>query len=227
MVISYSGIICQLSKLNMERRILTCYPHNNANPPDDGSSSHNRNEDSVTFSAVETTKCVDEANVVEGCNDKKISWSIYFKKGSCRSQSFKENPSASRSNKQRRLSDFIGLQNISVSEQSFIDETLKKNLISKEETIATQPLNGSREDQSEQRDSNRTNINVSQRERETKQVIYMLILIMLLFFTCWAPLLIFNVLAAYGHLGPGNTAGTDFHTKDYKTVFSLLAYFNR
>ena len=83
-------------------------------------------------------------------------------------------------------------------------------LISKEETIATtQPLNGNREYQTEQRDSTRSNINVSQRERETKQVIYMLILIMVLFFTCWAPLLIFNVLAAFGHLGPGNTAGNE------------------
>ena len=112
MVISYSGIICQLSKLNMERRTLTCYPHNNSNLP--GELSSNRN-DSVTVSAVETTKCVDEANVVETCNDKKISWSIYFKKGNCRSQSFKGNPSASRSSKLRRLSDSIGLQNISVS----------------------------------------------------------------------------------------------------------------
>ena len=67
---------------------------------------------------------------------------------------------------------------------------------------------------------------ISQRERETRQVIHMLILIMLLFFTCWAPILIFNVLGAFDLLGEGNT-GTAANTKHIKTAFSLLSYSNR
>ena len=70
------------------------------------------------------------------------------------------------------------------------------------------------------------NVKVTQREKETKQVIYMLILIMLLFFTCWAPILIFNVLASFDMLGEGNT-GTATNTKHIKTAFSLLSYSNR
>ena len=54
----------------------------------------------------------------------------------------------------------------------------------------------------------------------------MLILIMLLFFTCWAPILIFNVLGAFDLLGEGNT-GTAANTKHIKTAFSLLSYSNR
>ena len=68
--------------------------------------------------------------------------------------------------------------------------------------------------------------NISQREQETRQVINMLILIMLLFFTCWAPILIFNVLGAFDLLGEGNT-GTAANTKHIKTAFSLLSYSNR
>ena len=72
------------------------------------------------------------------------------------------------------------------------------------------------------------------------QVIYMLILIMLLFFICWAPILIFNMLAAFGMLGyeefhdngnkrgyENNFAGTSPYTKTYKTIFSFLSYINR
>ena len=51
----------------------------------------------------------------------------------------------------------------------------------------------------------------------------MLILIMLLFFTCWAPILIFNVLGAFDLLGEGNT-GTAANTKHIKTAFSLLSW---
>ena len=65
------------------------------------------------------------------------------------------------------------------------------------------------------------------REKETKQVIYMLILIMFLFFLCWAPILIFNVLAAFDILGEGNYGGTASSTKHIKTFFSLLSYTNR
>ena len=65
------------------------------------------------------------------------------------------------------------------------------------------------------------------REKETKQVIYMLILIMSLFFLCWAPILIFNVLAAFDILGEGNYGGTASNTKTFKTIFSLLSYTNR
>ena len=54
----------------------------------------------------------------------------------------------------------------------------------------------------------------------------MLIIIMLLFFTCWGPILIFNVLASFNLLGDGNT-GTAEHTKNIKTAFSLLSYSNR
>ena len=54
----------------------------------------------------------------------------------------------------------------------------------------------------------------------------MLILIMLVFFICWAPILIFNLLAAFSLLGPDNM-GTGDTTKHLKTVFSLMAYLNR
>ena len=55
----------------------------------------------------------------------------------------------------------------------------------------------------------------------------MLILIMSLFFLCWAPILIFNVLAAFDILGEGNYGGTAIDTKHIKTFFSLLSYANR
>ena len=58
------------------------------------------------------------------------------------------------------------------------------------------------------------------------QVIYMLILIMVLFFLCWAPILTFNLLAAFELLGPDNM-GAGVNTKNIKTAFSLLSYSNR
>ena len=60
-----------------------------------------------------------------------------------------------------------------------------------------------------------------------KQVIYMLILIMFLFLLCWAPILVFNLLAAFDVLGEGNYGGTASNTKHVKTFFSLLSYANR
>ena len=54
----------------------------------------------------------------------------------------------------------------------------------------------------------------------------MLMLIMVLFFLCWGPILIFNLLAAFGLLGFDNM-GTATHTKNIKTAFSLLSYSNR
>lgn len=78
----------------------------------------------------------------------------------------------------------------------------------------------------QKRSSSSIDTKISQREQETRQVIYMLILIMLLFFTCWAPILIFNVLGAFDLLGEGNT-GTAANTKHIKTAFSLLSYSNR
>ena len=54
----------------------------------------------------------------------------------------------------------------------------------------------------------------------------MLILIMVLFFLCWAPILTFNLLAAFELLGSDNMgAGTS--TKNIKTAVSLLSYSNR
>ena len=55
---------------------------------------------------------------------------------------------------------------------------------------------------------------------------FVLILIMLVFFICWAPILVFNLLAAFGVLGQDNM-GTGDTTKHLKTVFSLMAYLNR
>ena len=68
---------------------------------------------------------------------------------------------------------------------------------------------------------------VVSREKEMKQVIYMLILIMFLFLLCWAPILVFNLLAAFDVLGEGNYGGTASNTKHVKTFFSLLSYANR
>ena len=54
----------------------------------------------------------------------------------------------------------------------------------------------------------------------------MLILIMLLFFLCWSPILTFNLLASFELLGADNM-GTSTTTKNLKTAFSLLSYSNR
>ena len=90
----------------------------------------------------------------------------------------------------------------------------------------TFPTNNKQEEKEVSEKTERIDVKISQRERETRQVIYMLILIMLLFFTCWSPILIFNVLGAFDLLGEGNT-GTAAHTKHIKTAFSLLSYSNR
>ena len=54
----------------------------------------------------------------------------------------------------------------------------------------------------------------------------MLISIVLTFVICWGPLLIFNVLQAFGVIGDtyGYLLGIEKHLK---SIFSLLAYFNR
>ena len=51
----------------------------------------------------------------------------------------------------------------------------------------------------------------------------MLVSIVVVFMFCWTPLLVFNVLQAFGaiSLQIGGAA------KHVKTAFSLLAYFNR
>ena len=54
----------------------------------------------------------------------------------------------------------------------------------------------------------------------------MLIMIMLLFFLCWAPILIFNLVASLDLLGEDNK-GTAATTKHIKTYFSLISYANR
>jgi hypothetical protein len=51
----------------------------------------------------------------------------------------------------------------------------------------------------------------------------MLISIVVTFVICWGPLLIFNVLQAFGYIG-NYLLGTEKHVK---SIFSLLAYFNR
>ena len=58
------------------------------------------------------------------------------------------------------------------------------------------------------------------------QVIHMLLLILLVFFLSWAPILIFNLLASFELLGQDNK-GTSTSTKHIKTAFSLLSYINR
>ena len=58
------------------------------------------------------------------------------------------------------------------------------------------------------------------------KVVRMLISIVLTFVICWGPLLIFNVLQAFGVIGDtyGYLLGIEKHLK---SIFSLLAYFNR
>ena len=51
----------------------------------------------------------------------------------------------------------------------------------------------------------------------------MLIFVVLLYVVCWGPLLIFNVLQSFGHIG-NYLLGVEKHLK---TAFSLMAYFNR
>ncbi|XP_032664076.1 QRFP-like peptide receptor isoform X1 [Odontomachus brunneus] len=58
--------------------------------------------------------------------------------------------------------------------------------------------------------------------RTMKQVVKMLVAVVLLFALCWGPILIDNVLTAYGYL-PRIKSGAHKHLN---TVFQLMAYFN-
>lgn len=70
----------------------------------------------------------------------------------------------------------------------------------------------------------RKNENITKKENQiTKQVIYMLVLVVGLFSLCWAPVLIDNVLTACQVLPKLRTG----FLKYMKTVFHLMAYFNR
>jgi hypothetical protein len=59
--------------------------------------------------------------------------------------------------------------------------------------------------------------------RICSQVVKMLIAVVALFVLCWAPVLIDNVLTAYGALPYIRTA----NLKHMATAFHLMAYFNR
>ncbi|XP_018322690.1 QRFP-like peptide receptor [Agrilus planipennis] len=58
--------------------------------------------------------------------------------------------------------------------------------------------------------------------RMVKQVIYMLVTVVVLFIVCWGPVLIDNVLTAYGQLPIQRTG----NLKYMATAFHLMAYFN-
>ncbi|XP_065165380.1 QRFP-like peptide receptor [Atheta coriaria] len=58
--------------------------------------------------------------------------------------------------------------------------------------------------------------------KTVKQVIYMLVVIVLVFAICWTPLLVDNLLTAYGILSPVR-GGWEKHMG---TIFTLMAYFN-
>lgn len=51
----------------------------------------------------------------------------------------------------------------------------------------------------------------------------MLISIVFTYIICWTPLLTFNVLQAFGYIDDQLMGGA----KHCKTIFSLMAYFNR
>ena len=122
MVISYSSIICQLSKINIERRNLASYKCSitvtetvrDNQEMDNTTVVTNNTYDTIPAKPAED-KPIDEIVVPQGVNvDKRTPWSIYFKSKKFRSYSFKEN-STTTHHRTRRLSDFIGLQNINVS----------------------------------------------------------------------------------------------------------------
>ncbi|XP_011338045.1 QRFP-like peptide receptor isoform X2 [Ooceraea biroi] len=58
--------------------------------------------------------------------------------------------------------------------------------------------------------------------RTMKQVVKMLVAVVVLFAVCWGPMLVDNVLTAYGYL-PRLKGGTHKHLN---TAFQLMAYFN-
>ncbi|XP_068084404.1 pyroglutamylated RF-amide peptide receptor-like [Anabrus simplex] len=69
----------------------------------------------------------------------------------------------------------------------------------------------------------KSNVVKTEEENSTvKQVIKMLVAVVVLFVICWAPLLIYNVLKAYGVI-PSNAPGP---VKHVGTAFHLMAYFN-
>ena len=123
MVISYTSIICQLSKINIERRNLASYKYS-VNVTETVRDNHementtmvtNNTSDTTPAKHPEDNKQMSELIATQvGDVDKKTSWSIYFKSKKFRSYSFKENSSTAH-HRPRRLSDFIGLQNINVS----------------------------------------------------------------------------------------------------------------
>lgn len=55
------------------------------------------------------------------------------------------------------------------------------------------------------------------------QVVKMLVAVVVLFVICWGPILVDNMLTAYGYM-PHEKAGTYKHLN---TAFQLMAYFNR
>jgi len=59
--------------------------------------------------------------------------------------------------------------------------------------------------------------------RSAWKVVKMLVAVVVLFAICWGPILIDNVLTAYGYL-PRIKDGTHKHLN---TAFQLMAYFNR
>ncbi|KAG6794587.1 QRFP-like peptide receptor isoform X1 [Apis mellifera caucasica] len=81
-----------------------------------------------------------------------------------------------------------------------------------------------------QRNSVRNNNRRSQREdsqteeesRTIRQVVKMLVAVVVLFVICWGPILVDNMLTAYGYL-PRVKVGTYKHLN---TAFQLMAYFN-
>lgn len=84
-----------------------------------------------------------------------------------------------------------------------------------EKRIRTYSLNDSKKYKS--RNGYRDDTNV------VKQVICMLVTVVVLFAVCWTPMLVDNVLTAYGIL-PYMKFGT---LKYMSNAFSLMAYFNR
>ncbi|XP_066597549.1 QRFP-like peptide receptor [Prorops nasuta] len=72
------------------------------------------------------------------------------------------------------------------------------------------------------RRSRRENTQTEEESRTMKQVVKMLVAVVVLFAICWSPLLIDNVLTAYGVI-PRLRSGTSKHLN---TAFQLMAYFN-
>lgn len=91
---------------------------------------------------------------------------------------------------------------------------LSPNSVDTESIPMTQRQSGN--ERKSRRDEN------DEESRTMKQVVKMLVAVVVLFAICWAPMLIDNVLTAYGYL-PRIKGGTHKHLN---TVFQLMAYFN-